>query len=210
MHLGEPAPAGSAPAAVAPPGSGRGARARAAILDAALEVSARTGLGRASPAQIAARAGTSKTSVLYHFHSLQGLHRRMAVRVRERIACLVLEAAETSSGSLGERGRQLLDALFRPENRHLFLAMNEILSAGSRDPVVALEVKANYERAAEVVTTLLGEAPAPVRALAPGLVAAVQGHIDRWLWSGDIDPSSHRDGAVRVTRMLVAAALRED
>ena len=90
--------------------SSRGARARVVILDAALEVAARTGLGRASLAAVAACAGTSKTSVLYHFRSLQGLHREMAACARELMQAAVQAAAASCTGSPTERAEQLTDA----------------------------------------------------------------------------------------------------
>ncbi len=188
--------------------SARGQRARTAILDGALDVAAEVGLGRASLSAVAARAGTSKTSVLYHFRSLQGLHRQMAVRVRERMEVVAHEAAPAKTGSLEERIRQVLEAVFRAEHRSLLLAMNEILVVGSRDPVIAAEVRANYRRATEIVERLLHDAPERVRALAPSLLACAQGHVDLWLWSGDADPQAYGAAAVEVAQLLVRASLQ--
>lgn len=173
------------------------------ILDAALVVAARDGLGGASLGRIAAESGTSKASVLYHFGSLTELRRAMAERVRERLQSLILEASVTAGNNLEERATAVFDALFAKPNRQLLLAVREVLMMGARDAIVAAEVRRNFDRAAEIVATLVDPSSPMMADRARQVVASVQGHIDLWLSSGDVEPKEFRDSALKTVRAVL-------
>ena len=178
---------------------------RTEILDAALEVTAKTGLAAASLAEVAARAKVSKALIVYHFGGVAGLRREMTVRAAERFEGVALGAAIRKQGSLEERGLAALDSIFEPENRSLLLAMHELLSIAPREPEVAAAVRHYEEPIRKLVAALVGGQDDP-RVLRAGaqVTAAVHGCISLWIWSGAGDPKPWRDAAEDVARSLLS------
>lgn len=183
----------------------RGRRSQKAILDAAIEVTAKGGLESASLGAVAEQAGASKALVAYHFGSVAQLKREMTARVGRRFAKLVLKSASESPGAIEERAVAVLDAVFHPDNRILFLAMHELLNVAPREPAVAEMVAEGLTVARKLLAAVVGgqEDPRALRA-AGRAVAAVYGYISLWIASGAGDPGPWRDDAERVARILLA------
>lgn len=187
----------------------RRSRSPLVILDAALTVAARDGLGGATLGRVAEQAGTSKASIVYHFGSLQGLRRAMAERVRERLADLVLAGAQRGK-TLDERVKAIFDDLFSEENRDLQLAVREVMQAGARDKMIADQMRSNIEHGIGVTGSVIsGSDEERMRELSFLSVATVQGFVDFWLALGDPDPTPYREGAEKAVRAIVAALAPE-
>lgn len=178
---------------------------RSAILDGALEVTAKRGLSQLSLATVADHAGVSKALVVYHFGSMAALRIQMTHRVGERFAKLALGTAVEPDGSLEARALALLDAVFHPRNRTLFLAMHELLNIAPREPTVAATVRNVIEPAHKLVAAIIGGQDDPQALEAAGrAVAAVHGYISLWIWCGAGDPTAWRNDAERTARRILS------
>jgi AcrR family transcriptional regulator len=182
----------------------RSVAAPTAILDAALAVAAREGLEAASLRRVAREAGTSKSSVLHHFGSAAGLRRSMISRVGQLYQELTVRAAAAQPGpDLESKGPGILQALFRRENRDLFICVRELMYASLRDPLIAAEARTAYQRSTWMITVLLGPPVETAMPTAEAIFAVVQGYIDLWLSASDGDPKPFREGAERAAGALI-------
>lgn len=180
---------------------------RSAILDAALEVTCTRGLSELSLATVAEQAGVSKALVVYHFGSMNALRIRMVNRVGQRFADMGVGTAMKTPGSLEQKGLAVLDAIFHPRNRTLFLAMHELLSIAPREPEVAATVRAFVDPAKTLVASIIDGQEDPVALEAAGrVVAAVQGYISLWIWCGAGDPKAWREDAEQTARAILTQA----
>ena len=180
---------------------------RSAILDAALEVTARRGLSEVSFATVAEGAGVSKALVVYYFGSMNALRIQMTRRVGQRFVKLTLGTVASTTGPLERRGLAVLNAIFHPRNRELFLAMHELLSIAPREPAVAATARSFIEPARILVAAIIGGQEDPLALEAAGrAVAAVQGYISLWIWSGAGDPTPWRTDAEKTARAILSRA----
>jgi len=185
----------------------RRASKRSAILDAALEVTAKKGVSEVSLATVADGAGVSKALVVYHFGSMNALRIEMTNRVGERFARLSMGTAIKTTGSLEKRGLAVLDAIFHPRNRSLFLAMHELLCIAPREPAVAATVRDFIDPARTLVASMIDGEEDPLALEAAGrVVAAVQGYISLWIWCGAGDPTPWRRDAEETARAILSQA----
>src|ERR1700681_4213355 len=95
-------------AAASSEGSARGARKRAAILEAAQQVFFANGFVGASMDQVAATAAVSKQTVYKHFSNKGALFREVVTNVvRARDGGIAPDFLSTGDGPIGERLRSL-------------------------------------------------------------------------------------------------------
>lgn len=99
------------------------------ILDAAEHCFCEAGYSGASLREIAARAGVSKSLVLYHFESKDHVFAELSLRIYRRIAKRVSESVGTAGGSAADRARLALDALMAALRERNDLAMHAMLGA---------------------------------------------------------------------------------
>jgi AcrR family transcriptional regulator len=123
----------------------RGTERRAAILAAATELFAERGYGAVSIADVAAAAGTHKTTVLYHFPTKDALHDAVLDEAFDRIARAMREFL---SGELRrDRLAYLLDqnhAFFAEHPALARLLQRELLDATDIDAYVRRFVEPIY------------------------------------------------------------------
>lgn len=175
------------------------------IVDAALQVTAREGLGAASLRRVAKVAGTSKSSILHHFGSSGGLRRSMVVRIGQLYQEIVVRAAAEAPGAdLVSKGPHILNAVFDEEQREFHLAVLELMTAAARDPVMAIEAKAAFERWVWMITVLLGPPLDSALPTAKAIVATAQGYLNLWMWSGEEEAKAFRDAALDATAALLS------
>lgn len=98
----------------------RGARRRAAILEAAQEVFFANGFVGASMDQVAARAAVSKQTVYKHFNDKEALFREVVTNVvRARDGGIAADFLSTGEGTIGERlrsfARHFLKGVMQPD-----------------------------------------------------------------------------------------------
>lgn len=175
------------------------------IVDAALRVTAREGLEAASLRRVAEEAGTSKSSILHHFGSAAGLRRMMVVRISQLYQEMVVKAAATAPGTdLASKGPGIIASVFSTEQREFHLAVQELMTAASRDPVMAAEAKTAFERAVWMITVLVGPPLDSALVTAQSIVAVVQGYINLWMWSGEDDPKDYREAALEAAGAILS------
>lgn len=188
------------------PDSGRStirADARETIVGAAVRVIGRDGMPAASLSAIAAEAGVSKASLLYHFRDRQELLLAVAEEGMKLFRA-TLERAGRSRRAGGDPLRAALRTIFSEENRSTVGAVREIVSLGVRDPRVAEVYSAVYEELADAIVPLLPEDDDALRRRrrARALVTLVQGHVERWLCSGARDPGPILEEAILAIRAV--------
>jgi AcrR family transcriptional regulator len=169
------------------------------ILDAALRVTAQEGLEAASLRRVAEEAGTSKSSVLHHFGSAAGLRSAMLARAGGLYQELAVRASASGTAA------QILDAVFDRRNRALFQCVHELLTAAARDPALAGAARTNIDRVMWTIAMRLDPPLDTGLGTAQALLAAVQGFIHLWVWSGDVDPKPYREAAERAAVALIRA-----
>jgi AcrR family transcriptional regulator len=127
---------------------------RQAILDAATELFADRGLKGAPIHEIAASAGTHKTTVLYHFGNKETLYREVLDQALDRIAAVMQEflAGGFESDGLRERVAYLLDqihAYFSENPAHARLLERELLDVALPPAYLTDFVERIYQPALE-------------------------------------------------------------
>ncbi len=103
-----------------PEGPSRGARKRAAILEAAQQVFFANGFVGASMDQVAATAAVSKQTVYKHFSDKEALFREVVTNVvRARDGGIATDFLSTGEGPIGDRlrsfGRHFLKGVMQPD-----------------------------------------------------------------------------------------------
>lgn len=168
------------------------------LLVAAGEVFAAAGLDKATLAEIAARAGITRPSLLYHFSTKEELYSAVVSRAFSSLA-EILTSAMSTDGSFAERARAVVESFLTYVQIHPSLArivVREIVSdAGpGRELLVSLgaplvdEVVAFFER--EGAGHL--RSGVPVRGVIMQIVSDVfmrnaAGDIQTQLWGEDQD-----------------------
>ena len=182
--------------------STRGEVARHAILEAAIRVVGERGLSEASLAVVAAEAGASKASVLYHFGTRERLLRAVASQTLDRL----YERIAKTTASL-PRGRDAIrvgvEALFAREHRPVLMASREMSGLGMRDTVVGREVQDGFEELAKLVARLIPSPEPRAQDIGHAVVMAVHGYVDLWLCSGEDDPGRFRSRAIEAAHAIL-------
>lgn len=178
------------------------------ILDAAVRVVSEVGLPAASLDKIAKAAGATKTTVLYHFSSRDGLVTALGLH-----ALRDFQEGVVTGGRMPEddfaRAEAGVRSFFRKEYRPALIVMRELMSRGAFDPAAGELVQMAIETRVHMIASLL-DLPAPLALrTARSLVLAGQGCVDAWICSGHEDPAPYRRAALEVTRALLTAAHRE-
>lgn len=139
----------------------------ARILESAETCFRELGYDGASVRAIAASAGVSKSLVLYHFHSKERLYAQVQVRIYDRLARSIREAAAQHGGSAVDRGLVALDALIealRDRNdltAHAMMGARALSSPKLREQVEHL--RSNLRQLLQdTMHDVLGDAPLPV------------------------------------------------
>ena len=146
-----PATSGSKPQS----GNARGRQRRDRILEAALDVGVRQGIGQLSLQDVADAAGVAKSVVLYYFVDRAGLMSALAARTVQPLLAAHALLAETT-GDPREHLNRWLAAMFQigADERRIWLAYVALLSEGTeRAPRATL--RACDQQAARAMADLL-------------------------------------------------------
>lgn len=193
------------------PGRPRGsnpAPSKDEILEAAVASVAEVGLQRASIAHVAAKAGASKTAVLYHFRNRDGLVAALALKVLSDFQAGVSTGSKLPKDDLA-RAEAGVRSFFARDYRDSLVVMRELMTQGAFDKRMGGLVRFALESRIQMIASLL-ELPTPIAlATARNLVMAVQGAVDAWVCSGRSDPAPYRDSALETARALIETARRK-
>ncbi|NDL58961.1 TetR/AcrR family transcriptional regulator [Phytoactinopolyspora mesophila] len=171
---------------------------RAQIIEAATETVAEVGYSRASLAEIAQRAGISKSVISYHFEGKDELLEQVAARLFEETWAYMEPRVygETSAGAqIREWVRSQLS--FFSSHRVSFLAMVEIVTHYQPKEGSSPFAQAIEEEAAELARILRkGQQDGEFRDFDPRAVAviigqAVEGALGQWIADDTIDLDTH-------------------
>lgn len=186
--------------------SRRGKASREAILQAAVRVIGREGLGGASLAAVAKEAHTSKPAVLYHFGSRDRLLHEVA-SVTFALYQGLLGPAESRGPTPRTRAESAIGSIFAPENRTLLACVHEMVGLGMRDPAVSALMRASFEEVLQGPTNALGPhlGQEEARAIARSLVMTVHGHVELWLCADPADSKQFVESATRAALALLPA-----
>jgi len=178
------------------------------ILEAAIEVVCKVGLARASLDRVGKAAGASKTTVLYHFRSRDGLITALALRVMADFQEGVASGARMPPDDL-KRAEAGIRSVFREPYRRSLLVVRELMSQGAYQPKIGELVHVSVESRVQMIAGLL-DLPTPLAmSTARSLVMALLGCVDAWICEGREDPEPYREAALEATRALIAAARAE-
>jgi AcrR family transcriptional regulator len=136
----------------------RGERSRQAILDAALALFSERGYDAAAMAEIAERAGLSKSVIYDHFRSKAELHRALLEREAEALlGNLAAAVPAPDAASAAERLRAGVEAFFRyAEERPV--AWRLLIRDAPTEPELAAAHGGIQRRGTEAVALLIGRA----------------------------------------------------
>jgi DNA-binding transcriptional regulator YbjK len=182
---------------------------RAALLDAAIEVIAEGGVGKATHRSIAARAGMPLSTTSYFFSSLDDLIAAALQVVADRISARVedvLKKIDVAALGPEESIEQFMEQLLATPQSEV-LAQFEIYLECTRRPqlhATAHQIMASIERAAEAALRALGIRHAAQRA--PMVVAMLDGFaLHRRAWPrGEADRRALREALGTLLRAFAA------
>src|SRR4051812_25339029 len=188
---------------------------RAALVEAALRVMVRDGLGAGTTRAIVAEAGMSLASFHYAFSSRDELLRELVHGVVGReftAATAQLRAEDGLAGCLRQAAAGYLDHLERePGHEQLML---ELTLHALRDPALRPLAQEQYRAYTEAATRLLKQAaeltgeqwPRPLPELARLLITLVDGATTTWLV--DRDTEATRTTLDRAVELFLRQAVR--
>ncbi len=176
---------------------------REAILAVTIRLIGEQGMGL-SLADVAREADTSKTSVLHHFGSREGLLREIAARAHLDFTGLVTE----SKGDWSERLDDLLGLFFRPELRTFASAMQQLMASAMVNDEHAAVALLSIEQRVQITEEILGLPEEIGRPAAEAIVAI--GHGAEALWLGTRrSPDIYRNATKLAVRAIVEQAQRD-
>ena len=181
-----------------------GAESREEIIVAALHVAASGGLERLTIQSVAAAAGTSKTSVLHHFGSREGL---LEALIERSIGAFADNIADANSPDLLALADNAMVRFFHPSYRERSSVTNQLLTLGMYDAQAATRARQAWARRIHAVERTLGAVPGALRhSTAERIVIAAQGATTLWLTSGERDGKRYRDLAATTVRIIIEHA----
>lgn len=184
-------------------------QSRAELVQAAIEAIAQTGLASTTLVSIAERAGSSKTTLLHHFGSRDGLVAAIGMRSFEVFADRFAHALRKPSKNLEETADRILDLVFVESSRAYLSVMLQLLARASHDSLVSDGIRAAVDQRILFLETVLGFPREVGRPAAGAILAAVQGAIDHWLSCDPEDPETYREWARVAVHAIIADARKK-
>lgn len=180
-----------------------GEESKEAILLATIRLIGERGMGL-SLADVAREAETSKTSVLHHFGSREGLFRAIAARAHLAFTGLLTQTEGDWEGRL----QALLGQHFRPELRTFASAMQQFMASAMVNDEHAVVAKLSVEHRVNIIQEILGLPEEVGRPAAEAITA--MGHGAEALWLGTRRSHDlYREVTQRAVRAIVEQAHRD-
>ncbi len=180
-----------------------GEESKEAILLATIRLIGEQGMA-ISLADIAREADTSKTSVLHHFGSREGLFQAIAARAHQAFTGILTQ----TPGDWSERLDAQLALHFRPELRTFASAMQQLMASAMVNDGHAVVAKLSIEHRVNIIQEFLGLPEEVGRPAAEAITAL--GHGAEALWLGTRRaPEIYREMTQFAVRAIVEQAQRD-
>ncbi len=190
---------------------------REQLLDAAIAVLAREGIGAATTRRITDEAGLALGAFHYAFRNKDDLLRAVIDRLSHGIEAILQQAILEPNATLRDFGEQIIRAYwsFIEETTDLQLAQYELTVHALRDPEMRDLAELQYQRLTEAVELVLEDHPdmpdGPLRHdLASYLVSVMDGLVLHRVVQDDADAASRRLELFVATLPSLVAVVERD